>query len=496
MTVLIIDAPEVLQRSLGNTLEAERCSYRMVPDRRTEAATHPSGAPAADDMLVTAEDIAAAAGEVDCALWFAADAGKPEHRAYGIAVAEALAQAGVSRVVAIMPLRASRQPDQSTMLRPLFARSALFHGGVTMVTTSPMYGPGDELVSRLLIMMRSLPVVPLLANGKRQYQPLWHEDLAHALVAAARGGDTVGGRCRLAGPEVVTQRSLYDRIAPLIDRHPAVVPIPEFATGLGLAIIDAASGSDSATHDAVWAVDADTIILTPAENDLERLLGRAPTTIGAGLRRLLTELPEQLPSTGVGTLQIKHFWTDLRDTSLAPGDVVRLVRTRFADIMPVPVGVEPAAPATQLDVDSAVTIHLPGRGHVQVRVEAADEAHVVLSTLRGHTLAGVVRFLAVRVPDGVRFEVMTADKAATPIDWLTLSLGGTRLQDANWRTVVERVATMVGVRDAEVHSEVRNASEAETQHLSTWVRRLVDERVSGEASLTIRPPIASRRDDG
>jgi NADH dehydrogenase len=326
-------------------------------------------------------------------------------------------------------------------------------------------------------MMRSLPVVPLLANGTREYQPLWHEDLAQVLVRVSRGDEVTGDALRVAGPDVVTQRLLYDRIAPLIDRHPAAVPIPELLTRVGLTLIDAASGTDTATGEGRWAVDADTVLLPDTENELARLLGRPPTPLAEGLQRLVTELPEQLPGTGVGTLQVKHFWADLRAADLSPRTLIEMFRERFAEIMPVPVGIEPGAPARRLEVGATVTLHLPGRGHVQVRVEEADDTHVVLSTLRGHPLAGVVRFLAAPSTDGMRFEVMTADKAATPLDWLGLTIGGARLQDANWRTVVERVARMAGATTTQgVQSHVRAASDPEVEHLSTWVRRLVHER--------------------
>ena len=196
----------------------------------------------------------------------------------------------------------------------------------------------------------------------------------------------------------------------------------------------------------------------------------------AALRHLTVSLPEQLPGTGVGSLDVKHFWGDIRGTALTPPGVLNLLRDRFADVMPVPVGVEPAAPQSRLVEGATITIHLPGRGRVQVRVVAADDAHVVLSTLRGHALAGVVRFRTAGVSGGVRFEVMTGDRAATPLDWVALTLGAARIQDANWRAVVTRMADVAGGTIDKVHSHQRRASEAEVEHLSTWVARLIESR--------------------
>ena len=471
MNVLIVDAPEVLQRSLADAFGSRGDTCRMLPEQRTDvttrgdASTQPRpGVPA------RLGQIAADAHGIDCVVVFAHDPAA-EARTSATAAA-ALAGSNVSRLIIVTPLRGSRQPDATST--PAQRHAPAEHPiDVTVVAATPVYGPGDELVSRLLIMMRSLPIVPLLANGDRQYQPLWHEDLAHVLVEAAHGNEAVGPTCAVAGPQAVTQQELYDRIAPLIDKRPARVPVPDLLTRVGLKLIDAASGTDTASAEGRWAVDADAVVLSAADNDLERVLGRPATSLDEGLRRLVVELPEQLPGTGLGTLQVKHFWADLRGHHLAPREVIGLLRDRFADIMPVPVGIEPGAPTVRLDVGATITLHLPGRGHVQVRVEEADDAHVVLSTLRGHPLAGVVRFLAAPAAEGVRFEVMTADRAATPLDWLGLSIGGARLQDANWRTVVRRVADMAEATIDGVQSHVRDASDAEVEHLSMWVRRLV-----------------------
>ncbi len=475
MTVVILDAPEVLQRSLADLFGSRGDTCRMLPEQRTDTTARPGDSSKASTLSARLARIAAAAALADCVIWFVYDR-TSDDRSTAMAIAGALAGTNISQLIAVIPLRASRQPGAGHAPEWLSSALANLRAPVSVVATTPVYGPGDELVSRLLIMMRSLPVVPLLAHGEREYQPVWHEDFAQLMVAAAHSEHVRAGTITVAGPEVVTQRLLYDRIAPLIDKRPLTVPIPDLLTRVGLSLIDVASGTDTASDEGRWAVDADVVVLPAADSAIERMLGRRPTSIDEGLRRLVVDLPEQLPGTGLGTLQVKHFWADLRTPGLLPGTVIGLVRARFADIMPVPVGIEPGAPVTRLDVGATVTLYLPGRGHAQVRVEEADDTHVVLSTLRGHPLAGVVRFLAAPARDGVRFEVMTADKAATPLDWLGLSIGGARLQDANWRTVVQRVAAMSGCEIDGVESHVRNASDAEVHHLSTWVERLIAER--------------------
>src|SRR6185437_7474028 len=52
-----------------------------------------------------------------------------------------------------------------------------------------VYGPGDEHVSVLLQLVRTLPVVPTIGDGEQPFQPIWHEDLAEALAMAVERDD-------------------------------------------------------------------------------------------------------------------------------------------------------------------------------------------------------------------------------------------------------------------------------------------------------------------
>ena len=53
-----------------------------------------------------------------------------------------------------------------------------------------VYGPGDEHLSVLLRMVRTLPVIPTIGGGDREFQPIWHEDLAKARRDGASSATT------------------------------------------------------------------------------------------------------------------------------------------------------------------------------------------------------------------------------------------------------------------------------------------------------------------
>src|SRR5205085_8056861 len=125
-------------------------------------------------------------------------------------------------------------------------------------------------------------------------------------------------------------------------------------------------------------------------------------------------------------------------------ELMRAIRSQFRELMPIAVGVEPAAPHDTLDEGAVITMAIPGRGHVAIRVEQVAEHHVVVSTLRGHVVAGFVRFATSTRGDRVGFEVIACDTAANVLDWITLTLGAVRVQDANWLKLVRNVAKMAG----------------------------------------------------
>ena len=295
-------------------------------------------------------------------------------------------------------------------------------------------------------MMRALPAVPIIADthvvqplcttiSSRQSAPVSRFPLRRSIASStwlaprrspndsctiASPASSIGGRCEF--------RCRISR------RHGA-----RLAEGLRMAVPFEASHLAFAT--------ADDTELHSGQNGLATLFGIAGTGLTAGLTRLIHELEELIPSEGAGSTEVKRFSADIRDFAVQRGGpaatVPPAVQGRHADR----IGVEPVAPQSTLEEKAVISMALPGRGHVQVRVEEVTDDYVVLATLRGHALAGIVRFSATPVAGGaVRFEVTTCDAAANAVDWITLTLGGARIQDAHWKRLVQNVVTLAGGR--------------------------------------------------
>jgi NADH dehydrogenase len=124
-----------------------------------------------------------------------------------------------------------------------------------------------------------------------------------------------------------------------------------------------------------------------------------------------------------------------------------------------------------------VTLALPLRGHVQVRVAELEPRRVTLLTLEGHPLAGAVRFLCEPRGSAVRFQAEVYDRPANVIDFLAMRTVGDRLQDHTWSHVVDKVIQISGGQaPAGVESETASLDEAEAKAIERWVAELALQR--------------------
>jgi uncharacterized protein YbjT (DUF2867 family) len=378
----------------------------------------------------------------------------------------------VSRLVVVTP-RHGATPEANDELRAVQVGLQHHPGDWLSLRVDEVYGVSDDRVSRLLQQMRMLPAIPMASGEVRTLYPVWHEDLTDTVAASV---DLEATMTRTAidvrGPDAVTPAEIMDRLKTLIDRKPLRVPIPSLIAAHASTVI-------------AWPTIVpvrDAAIVDPAAAPIPHVPGVTPTTIDEGLGLLIEGLDEQTPSDGMGTLEIKRFFADIRDARVTPSALLREFRLRFGELVPAEFGVEPASPQTALTPDATLTTWLPGRGHAQVRVEEITDRHVTLATLRGHPLAGIVHFSVEDTTDGVRFAVTTCDTPATRLDWLALTLGGARIQDAHWCELVRRVVTLSGGISGEPRFEKQRVHGAAAQRLDAWIRDLIARRQAQSAS--------------
>ncbi len=396
-------------------------------------------------------------------------------------------RAGVRRFVHVSSLGAER--GSSDYHRSKAAGEEAVRGGFagawTVIRPGNVYGPGDEVISLLFKMVRTLPAVPVIGGGDQPFQPVWVDDLAEALVRLLERDDLAGASLDLAGPETTTVADLLDRMEAITDRKPVRVPVPEMVAKLGVQAAELVGMALPVTDDQLVMLAEENLIPPGQRNALTDVLGVTPTSLDEGLRRLADSIPEKLPSEGTGHLHRERFWADIRGSRLSPEELLLLVRHHFAILPPeslVTVGAEPRTPDS-MEEGATLTLAVPLRGNVQVRVEEATPRAISAVTVEGHFFAGVIRFVVEEPEPGVtRFEVRTYNRAANLFDRVALRTVGKVAQYQTWATVVQEIVDRSGGQAPDGVQRVdETMEEGDAKDVERWVAQLVMERKRHEA---------------
>ncbi len=349
----------------------------------------------------------------------------------------------------------------------------------TVLRPGNVYGPGDEVISLLLKLVRSLPVVPVIDDGDQEFQPMWVGDLALALAMTVERNDLRRKSLELAGPERVTLNRVLDELSGITGRRPPRVPVPGFLASIGSRVAQAIGLDLHVDPGQITMLREGNVLPPGAPNALITEFGIEPTSLSRGLRMLADATPELLVEDGVGALKRKRFWVDIVGSNRSSAELFELIRMRFGKIMPIDLGIEPGTdPNPALDVGATLTMQLPLRGNIQVRCERIDENALTLVTLEGHPLAGAVRFMVETPGEGMlRFEIQVYDRAANLVDFVAMRTVGDLLQNANWEETVRRVVELSGGAPlGDVERDVRTLEDEEAAEVERWIRETVRAR--------------------
>ncbi|MBC7791579.1 MAG: NAD-dependent epimerase/dehydratase family protein [Anaerolineae bacterium] len=353
-----------------------------------------------------------------------------------------------------------------------------------------VYGPGDEVISKLLKMIRTLPALPVLNNGEQAFQPIWAGDLGKALAMAVERTDLAGRVLDLAGNERTCTNDVLDQLQEITGRKPVRIPVPSMLANLGTKLASMAGVELPVNDSQITMLDEGNVIAATRDNALTTVFGIEPTPLETGLRLLADALPEQLPSDGVGSFERKRYWADIRSAHHTPESLFTVFRENMNVLTPelLELSAEPGRDALPMHEGSVLTMRLPLRGHIQVRVEELTEKSMTLATLQGHPLAGIIRFFTAKEAGSLRFEVRVYGKAANMVDWITMHSVGGRIQNATWVETVENVVRASrGLSAQGVQQEKISLDDRGQEQVENWIQKLIDERICDERSDGIEP---------
>ena len=83
----------------------------------------------------------------------------------------------------------------------------------TILKPGVIYGPGDDMVTQLVKMIRFAPIFPVVGKGDSMLQPIHVRDVALAVVRALERDQAVGQTYEIVGPNRMTLRKVVHTVA-------------------------------------------------------------------------------------------------------------------------------------------------------------------------------------------------------------------------------------------------------------------------------------------
>jgi NADH dehydrogenase len=138
-------------------------------------------------------------------------------------------EAGVERLVHVSGIGAD--PESSSPYIRARGRGELAviqaFDAVTLVRPAVMFGSDDAFLTRMVKLIRTLPVYPMFGRGQTRLQPVYVDDVAEAIAHVL---DRTAGADRpcyeLGGPHIYTYRELLQSIAREMGTRVRTAPMP------------------------------------------------------------------------------------------------------------------------------------------------------------------------------------------------------------------------------------------------------------------------------
>jgi uncharacterized protein YbjT (DUF2867 family) len=149
-------------------------------------------------------------------------------RAAATAVADGAAAAGTTQIVYLGGL-GDESSDLSPHLRSRAETAQILAGGpvpVTILHAAMIVGPGSTAFETILALVDRLPVMVRPGWVSVETQPVALADVLAPLVGVCGEPATYGEIFDVDGPEVMTYRTMMERVARLRGKHPILIEVP------------------------------------------------------------------------------------------------------------------------------------------------------------------------------------------------------------------------------------------------------------------------------
>jgi uncharacterized protein YbjT (DUF2867 family) len=197
-------------------------------------------------------------------------------------------QQGIKRLIHVSALKAAEN-GASAYLRSKAAgeqeiREAHQAGiPTTIFRPSVIFGREDRFLNLFAGLLRVFPLMPLACPLAR-LQPIWVEDVAHAIVASLELTESFDTSFDLCGPRIYTLRELVEYVGAVIGKDPRIIPLNRPMSYLQAWTMEMLPGR-LMTRDNYRSLLVD----NTCERDFPSIFGRQPTTMESVVPQYLAE---------------------------------------------------------------------------------------------------------------------------------------------------------------------------------------------------------------
>ena len=214
--------------------------------------------------------------------------------------------AGCSRIINISS-QSAKIRHKGTYARTKNLADRIFHNSGLQVTTlmpSIVYGKEMKGVFGTIVKFaQTLPLIPVLGNGKWVSAPIYVEDVSKAIVSCIEHENTIGKIYDLAGPDFITFDDLIDKICEKMGIRRLKLHIP-FSVALIIAkFVAKISSQPPITVSNVLGSNQDTKIdINPARKDF----GFEPIDLATGFRIIFENIQKNIEQKSAGENESKY----------------------------------------------------------------------------------------------------------------------------------------------------------------------------------------------
>jgi uncharacterized protein YbjT (DUF2867 family) len=170
--------------------------------------------------------------------------------------------AGVQRICVLGGLGTKPSTTDSYLQGRYEADEAVKNSGLAWSILGPsvQFGEHAAFFAGLSDLIRHSPVVPMIGNGRRLFQPIWVEDVARCVVKMVKESERYTGRyIEVGGPAVYTYSQILDLLMQRIGQRKLKVPGPMPLVRFGAAMMETFLKHPPITRAAVGLFDFDNV---------------------------------------------------------------------------------------------------------------------------------------------------------------------------------------------------------------------------------------------